>query len=110
MTLIEIISLMVALFVGLGLIITWQRNGRHQAERDIAQAEIIASWKQEIKDDIGHIQDDISSPTYGLGALSKGIADFKTHCATVSTAIEGAVKTNTKDIKELKDKVSKGRR
>ena len=104
MTIAEIIALVGVLVIAIGLWATWRKNGHDQARRDIAQAEKMASWKTEIKNDLKHINDELSSPDHGLIALVQGQSAFKTHCAEVSTRLTERVEANTKDINELKSK------
>jgi len=85
-----------------GLIATWRRNGREQVRRDIEQAKLLASRDTEIKAQIDHINGELTSPEYGLSALARGQGDFRTHCATVSTALAGRVSNTEKDIEEIK--------
>ena len=109
----EILALVGVLIVAVGLVATWRRNGTEQAARDAAQAlavaerettqaENMATWKQEIKDDIEHIDEELRSKDHGLEALSKGQADFRENCARLSTGLAGKVETNASNIKELK--------
>jgi len=100
----EIIALIGVCIIAIGLVATWRKNGKTQADRDILQAEKMATWKQEIKSDIKHIDEELKSDDHGLVALAVSLGNFKTHCAQVSTRLTGAVETNTKAIEELKGK------
>ena len=100
----EIIALIGVCIIAIGLVATWRKNGRAQATRDIAQAEKMATWKQEIQSGMEHIEEELKSDDHGLIALAQGQANFKTHCATVSTGLIGKVETNAKAIEELKGK------
>ena len=100
----EIIALVGVFIIAVGLYATWRKNGRAQATRDIAQAEKIATWKQEIQSGMKHIEEELKSDDHGLIALAQGQANFKTHCATISTGLIGKVETNTRAIEELRKK------
>ena len=100
----EIIALVGVFIIAIGLAVTWRKNGRAQATRDIAQAEKLATWKQEIQGSVDHIEEELKSGDHGLIALAQGQGNFKTHCATVSTGLIGKVETNAKAIEELKGK------
>ncbi len=106
----EIIALVGVCIIAIGLFATWRKNGAAQAARDIAQAEKIATWKQEIQSGMAHIEEELKSGDHGLIALAQGWANFKTHCAEVSTHLAGKVESNTTGIKELKEKVSRRRK
>ena len=105
----EIIALVGVCIIAIGLVATWRKNGDAQAARDIAQAEKDATFQQGIKSDIEHIEEELKSDDHGLVALAKGMGDFKTHCAKVSTGLAGKVESNTTGIKELKEKVGRRR-
>ncbi len=104
----EIIAIVAVCIVAIGLVATWKRNGSDQTTRDIIQAENMATWKQEIRDDIEHVQEELKSEDHGLLALAQGQADFRENCARLSTGLAGKVETNSSGIKELK--ASKGRK
>lgn len=87
----EIASIVGIVLIGLGLIITWVRNGRSQAEQ-------FGSLKTDVK----NIQSCLDNKDCGLGALSNKIAEFKTHCAKVSTSLSEQVKSHEKAIDEIK--------
>ena len=87
----EIASIVGVCLIGLGLIMTWRHNGRSQAEQFGG-----------LKTDVKNIQSSLDSPDCGLGALSNKIAEFKTHCAKVSTTLSMQVKSHEKAIDEMK--------
>lgn len=105
----EILAIVGVLIVAVGLIATWRKNGRTQADRDIARAEKDAAFQQEIKSEFKHINEELKSDDHGLVALAVSVGNFKTHCAEVSTKLSGKVEANTKDITELKKAPSKRR-
>ena len=87
----EIATIVGVVIIGLGLIMTWRRNGRSQAEQFGG-----------LKTDVKNIQSSLDNPDCGLGALSNKVAEFKTHCARVSTSLSVQVKSHEKSIDELK--------
>ena len=92
MSVAEIVAVVMAILVGIGLCVTWVRNGRSESEQ-------LGSLKTDVK----NIQNSLDNPDYGLGALSGKIAEFKTHCAKVSTALSEKVKSHEKFIDRLKE-------
>ena len=91
MSVAEIVAVVMAILVGIGLILTWIRNGRSESEQ-----------LGGLKTDVKNIQNSLDSPECGLGALSNKIAEFKTHCAKVSTSLSERVKSHEKSIDELR--------
>ena len=79
------------IFIAVGLVTAWVKNGRSQARRD-----------QKLVDNQKNIIDRLDNPNTGLTALKTGITDMQRHCATTSTALTGRVNTLERDIKELK--------
>ncbi len=106
----EILALIGVLIIAVGLYATWQKNGKAQTARDIAQAEKTATFHQEIKSDIQHIEEELKSDDHGLVALVTNISDFKMKFTEKHTRLEGKVETNTTGLKELKQKVSRRRK
>lgn len=104
-----IIAIVGVLIVAIGLIATWRKNGRTQTARDIAQAEKEATFQQEIKSNMEHIDEELKSEDHGLVALAQGQAAFRENCARVSTGLAAKVESNSSSIKELKQKVSRRR-
>ena len=91
MTIAEIASIAGVCFIGIGLIATWIHNGRNQAEQFGS-----------LKTDVVNIQKCLEDPDHGLSTLKDEIAEFKTHCAKVSTTLCIQVKSHEKAIDELK--------
>lgn len=96
MTGLEIATWAVAVAAILGLIATWIKNGRSQAKRD---GKLEANQK--------NIINQLEDPETGLSAINEKCHRFETHCATVSTALDGRVTATERDIKELKQKAAK---
>lgn len=89
----EIAAVVLSILVGIGLILTWVRNGNSESEQFGG-----------LKTDVKNIQNSLDNPDCGLGALSTKIAEFKTHCAKVSTSLSERVKSHEKSIDRLKEK------
>jgi len=93
MSVAEIVAVVMAILVGIGLILTWVRNGNSQSEQ-------FGSLKTDVK----NIQNSLDNSDCGLGALSGKIAEFKTHCAKVSTSLSERVQSHEKSIDRLKER------
>lgn len=78
----EIVSVSGVVVVGIGLIITWVRNGRSSS---------IAYGRLEAK--MEYTQKMLDDPNTGLGAIKKSVDDQKIHCARVSSALQEQVKS-----------------
>lgn len=91
MTIPEIVSIIGVCLIGIGLIATWVRNGRSQSEQ-----------LGGLKTDVRNIQNSLDNPDYGLGALNNKAAEYKAHCAKVSTSLSERVKSHEKAIDEIK--------
>lgn len=98
----EIVALIGVCIIAVGLFATWRKNGNAQAARDIARAEKEATFQQEIKSNVEHIEEELKSEDHGLVALVTSISDFKINFTEKHTRLEGKVETNTKNIDELK--------
>ena len=83
----------IVVFVGLGLIGTWIRNGRSQSKRN-----------QTIIDNQANILARLNDETTGLTALNEKMHTYETHCAGMSTGLSERVIAAERDIKELKHK------
>ena len=80
-------------FTGIGLMLSWRRNGTHQAERDRAQAEAQAARDAVVESNQAAIIEKLDHPDYGLQAVN----------ITVGRLTE-RVTGHDREIKELKHK------
>jgi hypothetical protein len=71
------VSLVVGLVACGGVIGTWIKNGRQQAEERGA-----------LKKDIESIQKSLNNPNDGLGAISREVSGMKEHCAGVTSRFD----------------------
>ncbi len=81
----------VVLFVVVGLVATWVRNGR-SVERKTG------AYERDIKS----IKSDLSHPEYGLFALSQSINDVKGNCRGVTAGFKERLIAHDREIKEVK--------
>ncbi len=91
-----------AAITGIGLRVTWRRNGKEQRTRDIAQAEVQAARDQELKSNQDAILRRLDDDRTGLAALSEKQNNMTNHCTEVSIGFAGRIITTERDIKELK--------
>ena len=84
----------VVIFVMVGLVATWWRNGKSQERRAGA-----------LETEVKHIKGILEDKDSGLSALKQGINEFRIHCAKISTSIAERVSKHDKEISEVKDKV-----
>ena len=101
---IEVIIAVVAVagvvVTGIGLVLSWRRNGSHQAARDITHAEA-----QAVRDAIAAanqkaILDRLDDKVSGLQAVNQKVGKVITHCAVLEERIMG----HDKDITDLQRK------
>jgi uncharacterized membrane protein len=82
------------------LIITWRKNGRNQATRDISHAEAQAARDATLEGNQKAIIQRLDDKQHGLGAVNDKISGLKTHLAVVDERLTG----HDREIKELKGK------
>jgi len=89
-------------FVGIGLILTWRRNGNDQRKISIALAVAQAERDQAVSNKLEAIIRRLDDKDTGLSAINNAAIGMKNHCIKTSTEIIGKVGRNERDIKELK--------
>jgi len=92
------------ILVGIGLIITWKRNGRDQRAMSTGMAVAQAERDQAVDNKLEGIIARLDDKDTGLSAINKAANGMKNHCIQTSTAIVGRLNTAERDIKELKTK------
>ena len=85
----------VVIFVVIGLVATWVRNGKGKEKS-------YGAFEQSMKQSIEGIKEDLSNKDYGLSALSKSISGIKTNCAGVTAGFTERLSAHDEDIKEVK--------
>ena len=80
----ELVSLIGLAIVGVGLVITWIRNGRAE---NTAMGKLEGTLSTEIKNIHKRLDDD----DYGLGAIKGAVDAQALNCAKVSTWLDGRV-------------------
>jgi len=82
----ELFSVIGVVVIGIGLIVTWVRNGRSQSKRD-------GVLEQRIKG----VEDKLADDNTGLGAIKKSIDDQRVHCAGVTSSFKERIKNLEED-------------
>ena len=95
------------IIVGIGLFVTWKRNGREQGNMAIELAAKQAKRDKGVEDKLSTILSRLDDGDTGLSAINKSANEQKNNCIQISTALLGRVNTNERDIKELKGKNGK---
>ncbi len=85
-----------------GLIFAWHRNGTHQAQRDLAQAEVQATRDANIASNQKAIIDRLDDKESGLQAVNIKVTAMRQHCAEVSGPLVERVSGHDREIKDLK--------
>lgn len=80
----EIAAIVVSSMTGIGLIVTWIKEGRKDTKE---RTELETTLKKEIKD----IKEDINHPKYGLSAIKEKVDEQALYCARTSTALAGRI-------------------
>ena len=88
--------------VGIGLIMTWRRNGRDQRVISTALAVAQAERDQSVDNKLTGIIRRLDDKDSGLSAINNNATGMKEHCIRTSTEIIGKVARNERDIRELK--------
>lgn len=83
---------------GTGLIFAWRRNGSHQAQRDMAQAEALATRDAHIVSNQKAIIDRLDDKESGLQALFIKIGDTHEDTAVLTQRVDG----HDHEIRDLK--------
>tara|TARA_Y100000310_G_scaffold23392_1_gene22373 strand:- start:4024 stop:4317 length:294 start_codon:yes stop_codon:yes gene_type:complete len=86
-------ALIGVLMTGLGLILSWRRNGTHQAERDITHAETQAARDATLETNQIAILDRLDNKENGLQAVNLKIV-----------AMAERVKVHDRELRDLKKK------
>lgn len=82
----EIFSVVGVIIVGVGLIITWVRNGRSQSKRDGVLEERIKNINKKLEDE--HT---------GLGAIKESVDKQEVHCAKITSSFAERIKSLEED-------------
>lgn len=82
MSVAEIIALVGLGLVGLGLLATWRRNGRNEAE-----------YLGGLKVEISNIKAKLDDKDTGLSAIKNGVNEQKVHCAEITSGFAERIKT-----------------
>jgi len=93
---IEISSLVLSSIVGMGVIVTWVKNGKSQSKRD----QSLLSSQEEVIKRLDH-------PETGLTGINTRLQRFEVHCAKTSSTLIERVKSVESDIVNIKDKKRK---
>lgn len=80
----ELVSLIGIVMLGVGLAVTWIRNGRSQGT---AMGKLEGTLSTEIK----NIHKRLDDPDTGLGSIKKAVDGQALHCAKVSTGLANKV-------------------
>ena len=88
--------------VGIGLIVTWRRNGRDQRTIFTTMAVSHAEREQAVDNKLEAIIKRLDDKDTGLSAINRAATGMREHCIRTSTEIIGKVDRNERDIKELK--------
>lgn len=83
----EAFAVIGVVFLAIGLVATWVRNGRGQAKRDGVLEEKINSIDKRLEDE-----------NTGLGAIKNSVEEIKVNCASVT----GSFKERFKNLEEDK--------
>ena len=89
---------------GVGLRVTWSKNGKEQRARDMAMAQAQATRDQKLKGNQDEILKRLDDDRMGLAALNRKQGEMTNHCTEVSTGFAGRILTAERDIKEIKQK------
>ena len=79
----------------IGVIYAIVRNGSRGKKQD-------DELKTELKTELGTIKTQLSDPENGLSAIKKSVDEQKLHCVETSTGLSEKVKTNSKEIENLR--------
>lgn len=80
--------------VAVGLIYTWRTNTNHRNESD-------AKLKTELTIEIRDIQNKLTDPNDGLGAIKRDVNAVKEHCAAVTSGCAERFKHVEDDVHKL---------
>jgi len=81
MTVGDIFAVVGVVVIGIGLIITWVRNGNSQSKRDGVLEERISNLSMKLED-----------KNTGLGAIKNAVEDQKVHCAKMTSSFKERIK------------------
>jgi len=82
-----------------GLIVAWRRNGTHQAQRDMAQAEVQATRDANIASNQKAIIDRLDDKESGLQAVNVKISGIHEDTAVLTQRVDG----HDHEIKDMKN-------
>ena len=88
--------------IAVGLIATIRKNGTHQAQRDLEQAEKQAARDAEQASNQKAIMATLNDKETGLQAVNINLAEQKNHCTKVSTTLVEQMAGHDREIKEIK--------
>jgi len=77
----EIFSVVGVVVIGIGLIVTWVRNGRSQSKRNGVIEERISGINKRLEDE-----------NTGLGAIKKSVDKQEVHCAKITSSFSERIK------------------
>ena len=77
----EIFSVIGVVIVGIGLIITWVRNGKSQAKRDGV-----------LEERINNISKTLDNENSGLGAIKKAVENQRVKCSDITSSFKERIK------------------
>ena len=77
----EAFSVIGVVFLAIGLIATWIRNGKSQSKRD-------GVLEQRIKG----VEDKLCDDNNGLSAIKKSVDDQRVHCAGITSSFKERIK------------------
>jgi hypothetical protein len=84
--------------MGVGLVLSWRRNGSHQAARDMIHAEAQAARDAVAVSNQNAILARLDNKDSGLQAVNAKVSGLVTHCAV----LDERVTTHDRDITDLK--------
>ena len=82
----EMFSVIGVVVIGIGLIVTWVRNGRKQSKRD-------GVLEQRMKG----VEDKLDDDNNGLSAIKKSVDDQRVHCAGITSSFKERLKNLEED-------------
>ena len=91
MNVIEIATLIVALAAIAGVIYSIWRNGKAQSNSFT-----------ELKTNLNNVMAKLNNPDHGLDALGQKLGEFKVHCAKLSSSLAEQVKSQQRELTDLK--------
>lgn len=81
-----------------GLVLAWRRNGTHQAQRDMAQAEVQATRDANIASNQNAILDRLDDKESGLQAVNIKVGEIHEDTAVLTQRVDG----HDREVKDMK--------